>query len=621
MKDQKETKKATCPYCLSEVRTDGLSNHKTKHCIVNRLFGTTFEEIKSLIHGDVSKEIETLKTIIESRSKEKESLQFRLKELELANLNLKKANIELSEIVDKMIKSKKDESGQNQNLNLPQVHFSLSNVRSAIDSMTVRSSTKKSYLSVWGHYEKWCQENGMLPFVTSSGNAFVSQLFSKSPTGTVKKKRNILQVILRKVIKPEFTLDKIRSRIGFKRKKHYLSNEQLNDYFEDLKKRDLPCYVAQYLDFNIGTRINAIANIRREDLLFLNNPDHLFISLPDSKDGGFKKHISQEVADFLRDYVEKKNITGYLFPCGRNVTHEKRSAFLGRKINRDVKRFCKKNQNTNLPPYTTHDFKRTHSENTKSEIFKREIISRVAKEMNHRNPYVTKNHYLNPESLDLDVGAVVNSVIDKLSGKGSAQANIRNSSFKIYPMTETDAQETQDSLFSALESKNIQFSDDLIFRVNDLSSELVQKMLPSDVRVYKQFKEQSRKGSNVPVKVEYDNIQGYVVKASKPIDKYTLISEYSGEVIEYKDDLKSDSIMEYHSNLVIVPDRHGNLARFLSGINNSKKRAGNVKSIKYDIEGSIHILLYSSRNIKSGEILYYDYNAGGLNEYDTSNFQ
>jgi hypothetical protein len=38
------------------------------------------------------------------------------------------------------------------------------------------------------------------------------------------------------------------------------------------------------------------------------------------------------------------------------------------------------------------------------------------------------------------------------------------------------------------------------------------------------------------------------------------------------------------------------------------------------IDGSLHILLYTTRNIHPGETLYYDYNEGGLNEKDTSNF-
>ncbi len=83
--------------------------------------------------------------------------------------------------------------------------------------------------------------------------------------------------------------------------------------------------------------------------------------------------------------------------------------------------------------------------------------------------------------------------------------------------------------------------------------------------------------------------------------------------------------MEYYttpqSNLVVNPDEQGNIARFISGINNAKgKNNQNVKSMKCSIHGSIHILLYTIRNVHPGELLYYNYKEGALKEYDTSNF-
>ena len=77
------------------------------------------------------------------------------------------------------------------------------------------------------------------------------------------------------------------------------------------------------------------------------------------------------------------------------------------------------------------------------------------------------------------------------------------------------------------------------------------------------------------------------------------------------------------TSLVIIPVNYGNLGRFLSGVNNTKKnlKEKNVYSIRVNIEGSIHVLLLASRKINKGEILYYDYNAGGYNNYNTSNFK
>jgi len=73
-----------------------------------------------------------------------------------------------------------------------------------------------------------------------------------------------------------------------------------------------------------------------------------------------------------------------------------------------------------------------------------------------------------------------------------------------------------------------------------------------------------------------DPIQGFIVKAASNIPSYTLLCEYVGEVDFASNRLfdKNDSIMDLlktpHSNtsLVICPENKGNIARFLSGINN-----------------------------------------------------
>jgi hypothetical protein len=42
--------------------------------------------------------------------------------------------------------------------------------------------------------------------------------------------------------------------------------------------------------------------------------------------------------------------------------------------------------------------------------------------------------------------------------------------------------------------------------------------------------------------------------------------------------------------------------------------------MKFKLENSIRIILYSLRKIEKGETLYYNYNNGCLNEDDTSKF-
>ena len=125
-------------------------------------------------------------------------------------------------------------------------------------------------------------------------------------------------------------------------------------------------------------------------------------------------------------------------------------------------------------------------------------------------------------------------------------------------------------------------------------------------------------------------IQGFIVKAIEDIPVLTLLCEYSGEVHFSRKKLfdNNDSIMDLirtpfsSTSLVIAPETRGNIARFLSGINNNdkNKKKQNVNSLRLDINGSVHVLLYAAKKIKKNEILYYDYNAGGYSGYPTENF-
>ncbi|KAJ6410978.1 hypothetical protein OIU84_007682 [Salix udensis] len=75
-------------------------------------------------------------------------------------------------------------------------------------------------------------------------------------------------------------------------------------------------------------------------------------------------------------------------------------------------------------------------------------------------------------------------------------------------------------------------------------------------------------------------------------------------------------------SLVICPDKRGNVARFINGINNHTqegKRKQNLKCVRYDVNGECRVLLVANRDISKGERLYYDYN-GYEQEYPTQHF-
>ena len=208
-------------------------------------------------------------------------------------------------------------------------------------------------------------------------------------------------------------------------------------------------------------------------------------------------------------------------------------------------------------------------------------------------------------------------------------------------MSKQIEEKSMKSLFRGLEAKGIEFNDDLVYIDKDCPKEMNNSLLESSIQIlneqnkkkYYKFKEKSRKGIYAPVEVVDDPEQRFVVRALDEMITNTLICEYTGEVSLARNRLfdDNDSIMDLihtptsDTSLVICPEKYGNLARFLSGINNKykllkKKRNQNVYSLRVNIDGSVHILLLASKRIKKGEILYYDYNAGGYNTYNTDHF-
>lgn len=72
--------------------------------------------------------------------------------------------------------------------------------------------------------------------------------------------------------------------------------------------------------------------------------------------------------------------------------------------------------------------------------------------------------------------------------------------------------------------------------------------------------------------------------------------------------------------LVIRPSKWTNIARFINGVKDFRS-SPNIVSIRLCFRGLPVILLIANRDIKKGESLSYDYNAGGIAaKYDTSHF-
>jgi hypothetical protein len=193
-----------------------------------------------------------------------------------------------------------------------------------------------------------------------------------------------------------------------------------------------------------------------------------------------------------------------------------------------------------------------------------------------------------------------------------------------------------ESVLSAFKNRNLKFSDDLVYVNDDIKlnarndeEEVIKELNDSDKFIYYQAKENMLNCIYAPLIIaENKNQGGYVVKATDTIAKNTFICEYSGEV-QYANKItsSSDSLMELKkignlATIDILPDNISNIARFISGINNkTMKYKQNVLSFRGNIDGLPHVILYASKIIQSGEILYYNYNEGDAeNPYNTADF-
>ncbi|KAH7284142.1 hypothetical protein KP509_34G040900 [Ceratopteris richardii] len=155
-------------------------------------------------------------------------------------------------------------------------------------------------------------------------------------------------------------------------------------------------------------------------------------------------------------------------------------------------------------------------------------------------------------------------------------------------------------------------------------------MKKEDKASYQKCKEMCKRGDCPPLLVKFDSHEGFVVEADGFIKDLTIVAEYTGDVdyMSKRENDDGDSIMgllftdSESKDLVICPDKRGNIARFVSGINNHTregKKKQNLKSVRFDIDGEAHALLIAIRDIHKGERLYYDYN-GYQNDYPTEHF-
>jgi len=190
---------------------------------------------------------------------------------------------------------------------------------------------------------------------------------------------------------------------------------------------------------------------------------------------------------------------------------------------------------------------------------------------------------------------------------------------------------------------DLQYIENAKEEMNNPSLEVdaIAPMSKRNLEIFRAFKYNTSQGVFPPVQIIHDENFGFSVKVLACMPRHTLIAEYLGEVVtmENSGQSNSDSLMvlldtgDPETSLIIDPTMQGNIARFLSGVNNRSllsKRKANVRTRRFIYMGKVHVCLFTSRRVEAGEILNYDYNAGNEGKdvdqwaksgfYDTSNF-
>ncbi|KAJ8765825.1 hypothetical protein K2173_015738 [Erythroxylum novogranatense] len=195
------------------------------------------------------------------------------------------------------------------------------------------------------------------------------------------------------------------------------------------------------------------------------------------------------------------------------------------------------------------------------------------------------------------------------------------------------------SLATALTASGTDYSNKLTYQKGtaprsannaSLEKEGMQVLSKEDIETLKLCKSMMDRGECPPLMVVFDPLEGFTVEADKFIKDLTIITEYTGDVdyLKNRENDDGDSMMTLLSaadpaqSLVICPDKRGNIARFINGINNHTidgRKKQNLKCVRFDVNGESRVLLISNRDIAKGERLYYDYN-GYENEYPTEHF-
>jgi integrase len=624
---KKERKQVMCKVCGDFKSAANISRH-VKDC-KGKHFGMTKEELIKVVSGEsdiIHKDIEELKVINESLKAEKETLMAQVAQLLDENLQLKKQNHEFRELIDNYrIKHKHKK-----------IKISKENVEKGIaDAPSLSESSKTMYLGIWKRYVHFAESNNLEPLLKSTANSYISHLCKVNYLSENNvKMRSVLQSVFRKFLNEKTTLEDI-AETEPRYSKFFLGESQLNEILEKVKVKDYECYVMLRIQASAGLRINSVINLQKQHLLFdSKGGNQIFIT--DSKVKKRSKDLKSttlddETLNIFKHFLQyRRDPFGespdeYVFRRGcKSQVKRIRTLTVGNRIRRNLDF---KKTNGERFKVGTHDIRRSKAYDTYQKEDR--LLSAVQEQLGHSNKYVSNNHYVfKPDRKDYNY---IDHIDLEDVEKNNVQGYLRFSIAKNQKQSDL----MKSSLSAALLEKDLQFEDDLIIVDQPdltLSKEDIQRLDAKSLKALEEFKRKSRIMEYGPYEVfKKNDTVGYAVRTTDKVSENTIICEYSGILYHWQNpnhNPEGDSnfvIVKYKDaddEFVIDPSISCNLARFLNGINNTKRnsRKENVYSIRFQNNGFVRILLVTKRTVEKGEELQYDYNAGSY-EYPTGHFE
>jgi integrase len=268
-----------------------------------------------------------------------------------------------------------------------------------IRNLLIAESTKALYFTEWKLFTKWLNKHNK-EISSNSVNDYLRT--RKCRPSTLKRKHTMMKRLLDLIVGKAVKFNRFTTSISF-RKKYSMSEKEVVEFLKEQKKISLEDYLIAKLMIVFSLRVNSIAQLRRNHLLFMDDPNKKKIIFLDSKvkSNVMKEYnIDQDLIKELKDYIKEKAIRNaddfVFFVEGNMLTLKKRKNYIMNKLNKRIKESTAFVKNENFM-YSSHMLRKTIP-NLKFREGLEELKREARRSLNHNINSTSVSHYIDDES-------------------------------------------------------------------------------------------------------------------------------------------------------------------------------------------------------------------------------